>query len=255
MIDVVIVMTFVAYAIGSGLRSSKIASQNLEEYFLAGRSLKGWQAGVSMAATQFAADTPLLVTGLVAMGGIFALWRLWVFALAFLLLGFVLSSSWRRVNVLTDAELTEIRYGARPAAVLRGMKAIYFGTIINCTVLALVLLAATRIAEPFLLWEQWLPGWMFDPVVRLVQWVGEPLVPTTNVDGSPYILNTITWKLVPLADSPQVWLLSARNLISIVAILAVTTFYSTTGGLRSVVRTDIVQFAIMMVGTLLFATI
>lgn len=255
LIDVLIVLAFVAYAIGSGLRSSKIASQNLEEYFLAGRSLKGWQAGVSMSATQFAADTPLLVTGLVAMGGIFALWRLWVFALAFLLLGFVLSSSWRRVNVLTDAELTEIRYGARPAAALRGMKAIYFGTIINCTVLALVLLAATRIAEPFLLWEQWLPGWMFDPVVRLVQWVGEPLVPTTIVDGSPYILNTTTWKLVPLADSPQVWVLSARNLISLVAILAVTTFYSTTGGLRSVVRTDIVQFAIMMVGTLLFATI
>ncbi|GMQ90672.1 MAG: Na+:solute symporter [Gammaproteobacteria bacterium] len=254
-IDVLIILAFVAYTIGSGLYSRKVASQNLEEYFLAGRSLKGWQAGVSMAATQFAADTPLLVTGLVAMGGIFALWRLWVFALAFLLLGFVLSSSWRRVNVLTDAELAEIRYGGRPAAALRGIKAIYFGTIINCTVLALVLLAATRIAEPFLLWEQWLPGWMFDPVVRLVQAVGEPLVPTTDVDGTKYILNTTTWKLVPLADSPQVWLLSARNLISIVAIVAVTAFYSTTGGLRSVVRTDIVQFVIMLVGTALFAII
>ncbi|MFQ5935523.1 MAG: sodium:solute symporter family protein [Acidiferrobacterales bacterium] len=255
-IDVLIIVAFVAYAIASGLVSRKVASQNLEEYFLAGRTLKGWQAGVSMAATQFAADTPLLVVGLVAMGGIFALWRLWVFVFAFLLLGFVLSTSWRRVNVLTDAELTEVRYGARPAAVLRGVKAIYFGTIINCTVLGMVLLAATRIAEPFLLWDQWLPSVLFDPVVRFVHWIDQPLVPTTEADGKEYVLDTIKWTLVPAMDEgPRVWILSARNLVSILAILLVTAFYSTTGGLRTVVRTDIVQFAIMMLGTLCFAFI
>ena len=86
-----------------------------------------------MAATQFAADTPLLVTGLIATAGIFALWQLWIFALAFLLMGFVLAPSWRRAGVLTDAELTEVRYGRTPATALRGIKAIYFGTIFNCT--------------------------------------------------------------------------------------------------------------------------
>ena len=40
-----------------------------------------------MAATQFAADTPLLVTGLIATAGIFALWQLRIYAVAFLLLG------------------------------------------------------------------------------------------------------------------------------------------------------------------------
>ena len=39
-----------------------------------------------MAATQFAADTPLLVTGLIPSPGIFALWQLWIYALAFLLM-------------------------------------------------------------------------------------------------------------------------------------------------------------------------
>ena len=95
-VDILIIIAFIVYVVAVGLRTRKVASQNLEEYFLAGRTLKGWQAGVSMAATQFAADTPLLVTGLIALGGIFAVWRLWVFALAFLLLGFVLSASWRR---------------------------------------------------------------------------------------------------------------------------------------------------------------
>ena len=75
-IDVLIILFFVTYALAAGLRSRKVASQNLEEYFLAGRSLSGWTAGLSMAATQFAADTPLLVTGLVATAGIFALWQI-----------------------------------------------------------------------------------------------------------------------------------------------------------------------------------
>jgi Na+/proline symporter len=216
-IDALILLLFAAYAISSGLRARKQASRNLEEYFLAGRTLSGWRAGISMAATQFAADTPLLVTGLIATAGIFALWRLWIYALAFLLLGFVLAPSWRRARVLTDAELSELRYGSRAAAVLRGIKAVYFGTIFNCTVLAMVLFAAKEIAEPFLLWEQWLPPALFDPFETLVR------------------------------------VRSARNLISVAALVAVTTLYSATGGLRSVVRTDIAQFAVMMAASLGYA--
>ena len=85
MVDLLIVLAFVLYAVSTGLRARKRASQNLSEYFLAGKTLTGWRAGVSMAATQFAADTPLLVTGLIATGGIFLVWRLWIYGLAFLL--------------------------------------------------------------------------------------------------------------------------------------------------------------------------
>ena len=235
-IDVVIILLFVAYAISAGWRNRGAASRNLEEYFLAGRSLPGWKAGLSMAATQFAADTPLLVTGIIAVSGIFALWQLWIYALAFLLMGFMLAASWRRAGVLTDAELTELRYGKRPAAVLRGIKAVYFGTIFNCTVLAWVLFAAAKIAEPFLRWERWLPAGLIQPVATSMQWVGTPLT-----------------ALPP--DDPNVWVRSASNLISIFLILAVTTFYSTTGGLRSVVSTDVVQIAVMLLGTLAFSII
>ncbi len=108
-LDALIVVSFAVYAIAVGLRSRRAASRNLDEYFLAGRTLSGWRAGISMAATQFAADTPLLVTGLIATAGIFSLWRLWIYAIAFLLMGFVLAPCWRRVRVLTDAELTEVR--------------------------------------------------------------------------------------------------------------------------------------------------
>ena len=74
-IDALVVAAFLLYVVVVGLGDRREASAGPEQYFLAGRSLNGWQAGISMAATQFAADTPLLVTGLVAVGGIFALWR------------------------------------------------------------------------------------------------------------------------------------------------------------------------------------
>ncbi|MEZ4271459.1 MAG: sodium:solute symporter family protein, partial [Myxococcota bacterium] len=232
-IDTLIVLAFIAYAIASGFRAKDKASENLEEYFLAGRSLPGWKAGISMAATQFSADTPLLVTGLIATAGIFSLWRLWIYALAFLLMGFVLAPSWRRAGVLTDAELTELRYGRKPAAALRGIKAIYFGTVFNCTVLAMVLFATKEVAEPFLLWDQWLPAPLFAPIEAMVQWVDMPMA-RVGVAG-------------------DLWIRSTNNVISIGAIVAVTTLYSATGGLRSVVQTDIMQFFLMMFGTLAYA--
>jgi len=235
LIDLLIVSAFIVYAVGSGIRNQRTASQNLEEYFLAGRSLAGWKAGLSMAATQFAADTPLLVTGIVATAGIFGLWQLWIFAATFLLMGFVLAGSWRRAGVITDAELSEVRYGGTSAAVLRGVKAVYVGTVINCVALAWVLFAAAKIAEPFLLWNEWLPAGLLRPVVSLVESVGVPLTM-----GGP--------------DDPEVWVKTANNLISLATILAVATFYSATGGLRSVVATDVVQIAIMFLGTLAFTT-
>jgi solute:Na+ symporter, SSS family len=239
LLDVLIILAFIVYAVSSGFRAKGVAGKNLEEYFLAGRTLPGWKAGISMAATQFAADTPLLVTGMIATAGLFSLWRIWIYAIAFLLMGFVLAASWRRVGVLTDAELTEIRYGHKPAAVLRGVKAIYFGTIFNCTVLSFVLLAATRIAEPFLTWDQWswFPGGVHDAFVSFAQWIGSPMTVVTDPANLP----------------EDVWIRSANNIISILTILLVTTFYSTTGGLRSVVNTDVMQFGIMFVGTALFA--
>ena len=235
-VDVLIVVAFVVYAVSSGIRHRRQASKNLEEYFLAGRTLPGWKAGLSMAATQFAADTPLLVTGIVAVSGIFGLWQLWIFAVTFLLMGFVLAGAWRRAGVVTDAELTEVRYAGTPAAVLRAVKAFYLGTIINCVSLGWVLFAAAKIAEPFLLWNVWLPSGLFDVAVVAVEWVGLPL----SLGG---------------VDDPEVWIRTASNAISLGLILTVTLLYSATGGLRSVADTDVVQIGIMVVGTLAFTTI
>ena len=235
MLDLLIVVAFILYSVRNGFRNQSKASENLEEYFLAGRSVKGWRAGVSMAATQFAADTPLLVMGLIATGGIFMLWRLWIYGLGFLMIGFLLGRGWRRARVLTDAELTELRYSGRGVLLLRGLKAVYYGTVMNCTIMAMVLVAATRISEVFLPWHAWLPAGFYQPIHNLVEWVGVPLA-SGATDLQTYVATT-------------------NNLFSIFLIIGFTALYSTTGGLRSVISTDTAQFAIAMVGTLIYAVV
>lgn len=232
-LDAGIVAAFVVYSVASGLRYRRQASQGLEEYFLAGRSLPGWAAGASMAATQFAADTPLVVTGLIATRGVFHLWQFWSYGLAFLLLGTLFAPLWRRARVLTDAEFCELRYSGRPAAALRTVRALLYGTLFNCVVLAMVLFAATLIAESFLPWDQWLPTSLFETAQAVVASVGVPLSPSESVE--------------------HVGRASTNNLISILVITGFTLAYSATGGLRSVVATDVVQLAIMLVATALFA--
>jgi len=233
MLDLAIVIAFVVYSIGVGLASRRQASAGLDQYFLAGRSISGWRAGFSMAATQFAADTPLLAAGLLAAGGVFSLWRLWIYGLAFLLMGFVLAAAWRRSGILTDAELTMIRYSSRGALAVRGLKAVYYGTVINCVVMAFVLVAAVRIFEIFLPWHLWLPAPVFAPL--------EALAAAGGLDISSGV-----------ADLPAT-VATANNILSIILMLVFVALYSTTGGLRSVIATDVMQLVLMLAGTAIYA--
>jgi len=235
LIDLILVILFIVYSIGAGLRARHKASRNLRDFFLAGGEVSGWQAGISMAATQYAADTPLLATGLLATGGIFLLWRFWIYGFAYLLIALVFAEGWRHAGVLTDAELTELRYSGTGALVLRVLKAIYYGTIVNCFFLAMVLTAAVRIAEVFLPWHEWLPDFIYNGVVSMITSLNLTL--GSSVSGL----------------SPEY--AAANGLISIVLIVLFVLLYSAVGGLRAVVVTDVMQFIFMMVGTVVYAIV
>jgi solute:Na+ symporter, SSS family len=228
-VDLTIVVVFVAYSIWVGFRSRSLASRSLNEYFLAGRSVRGWKAGLSMAATQFAADTPLLVMGLLAVSGAASLWRLWIYALAFLLMGFLLGGAWQRAGVLTDAEFTMQRYSARGAFTLRILKAVYYGTVINCVVLAFVLVAAVRIFELFLPWHEWLPDGLYGAIAVAVTATGISIA--SGVSGIDPATATV------------------NNVLSIAMMLTFVALYATSGGLRGVIATDVLQLAVMLLGT------
>jgi len=128
-----------------GLWYRKRASGSTAEFFVSGRQASWWLAGTSMVATTFAADTPLAVTGLVASYGIAGNWLWWNLLLSNMLTVFFFARLWRRAGVVTDLEFTELRYGGKPAAFLRGFRALYLALPINCIILGWVNLAMVKI--------------------------------------------------------------------------------------------------------------
>jgi Na+/proline symporter len=98
-----------------------------------------------MVATTFAADTPLVVTGLVARNGIAGNWLWWNMVASGMLTVFLFARLWRRSGVTTDIELAELRYSGRPAAFLRGFRSLYLGVMMNCIILGWVNLAMVKI--------------------------------------------------------------------------------------------------------------
>ena len=145
--DWIIIVLYFVLSAGIGIYYSKRAGKNVNEYFLSGRNLPWWLAGTSMVATTFAADTPLAVTELVAKNGIAGNWLWWNFVFGGMLTVFFFARLWRRAQIVTDVEFVEIRYSGKPAAFLRGFRALYLGLFINAIIIGWVNLAMAAILE------------------------------------------------------------------------------------------------------------
>ncbi|MFZ0962814.1 MAG: sodium:solute symporter family protein [Terriglobia bacterium] len=144
-IDWLVVAAYFLLNLLIGLYYRKKASASTEDFFVSGRQVSWWLAGTSMVATTFAADTPLWVTGQVVRHGVAANWFWWSFLLSGMMTVFFFARMWRRAEIITDVELVELRYAGKPAAFLRGFRAVYFGVLINCIILGWVNLAMEKI--------------------------------------------------------------------------------------------------------------
>ena len=144
-IDYLIILVYFLFSIGIALYYSKRAGKSTDEFFLSGRNLPWYLAGLSMVATTFAADTPLAVTELVAKNGIAGNWVWWNFAFGGLLTVFFFAKLWRRAGIMTEVEFAEIRYSGKPARFLRGFRAIYLGLFMNIIIMGWVNKAMTSI--------------------------------------------------------------------------------------------------------------
>jgi len=145
LLDWGIIAAYFLFNLAIGFYYKGRAGKNTAEFFLSGRNVPWWLAGTSMVATTFAADTPLAVAGMVARNGIAGNWLWWNFVASGMLTVFFYARLWRRSGVMTDVEFAEIRYAGRPAAFLRGFRALYLGIPINCIILGWVNLAMVKI--------------------------------------------------------------------------------------------------------------
>ncbi|MCD6379999.1 Na+:solute symporter [bacterium] len=153
-VDILFIALYLILIFSIGVFLSKRASRNTEEFFVSGRSLPWWIIGTSMVATTFAADTPLVVSGLIARGGIFENWMWWQWGIGGIVAVFLFSKLWRRAGITTDAELIEFRYDGKVAAGLRGYKAIWFGLLQNVLIIAWVMKAMAKIVVTVMGWDE-----------------------------------------------------------------------------------------------------
>ncbi len=220
-IDWTIVAAYLVATLLVGAWVSRSAGRSLESYFLADRALPWWWLGTSMAATTFAADTPLVVSGLVAKHGVAGNWLWWSWAISHVSVAVVFAALWRRSRVLTDAELLELRYCGRSGAWLRGFKAAFFAILINAIILGWVVRAMVKIAAPFVDWTAWLGA---DAVASFAA-----IWPDALLIGTP------------------------GDTLTVVVLFCLIGAYSSLGGIRGVILTDLLQFCMALAGGVLFA--
>ena len=146
-LDWVIVSITLIICFFPALFFGKLAGKNTSEFFASGRSVPWWLAGLSMVATTFSSDTPNWVTQQVRQYGVAGNWQWWAFVLTGVSTVFYFARLWRRSGVMTDLEFYELRYSGKAASVVRGFRAVYLGLFFNCFIMAMVTLAACKIAN------------------------------------------------------------------------------------------------------------
>lgn len=220
-LDWIIFGIYLLFVFLLGIAVSKKASSGIESYFVADRNLPWWWLGISIIATTFAADTPLAVTGITAKNGIVGNWLWWSWAATYITVAIFFAQRWRKSGVLTDVEFIELRYDGKQAALLRGFKAFFFGVVLNCFILGWVITAAVSIASPFIQWMDLLPAFYHFMEV----WYPSILLFKEDLNAT----------------------------LTIVALLIIVLTYSSLGGIRGVILTDLVQFVIAMITSIVFA--
>ena len=201
-----------------GLYFRRSSGKTTEDYFVSGRNVSWWLAGTSMVATTFAADTPLLVAGLIYTQGIAGNWLWWAFLLSGMMTVFLFARLWRRSGLMTDVQFAEMRYSGKPAAFLRGFRAIYLGLMMNCLIL----------------------GWVTKAMIDIV---GTTLGPTM---AQWSVLNWASGVLTSVFGQTFSGTDGRALIICIFFLIPFTGIYVSLGGLWGVLWTDMFQFVLKM---------
>ena len=212
LLDWAVILGYLAVNLLIGMYYRRRASGNTEEFFVSGRDVSWWLAGTSMVATTFAADTPLLVSGIVARQGIAGNWIWWGLCVGGMMTVFFFARYWRRAEILTDVQLVELRYGGKPAAFLRGFKAVYLGLFMNCFIL----------------------GWVTQAMVSIITVLLGPVIEK----GRVLHLASFSYTL----GEPRYTALA----ICVFLLIPFTGLYTFIGGLWGVLVTDLFQFVLKM---------
>jgi len=214
--DWLAIVAYLAATLLLGLWFRRRSAGSTEDYFVSGRSVSWWLAGTSMVATTFSADTPLLVTGLVYTQGIAGNWIWWALLPSGMMTVFLFARLWRRSGLMTDVQFAEMRYAGKPAAFLRGFRALYLGLLMNCLIL----------------------GWVTKAMIGIVATTLGPTMQSWPWLGS--FAETLTRMFGPAFSGDD----GRALIVCIFFLIPFTGLYVALGGLWGVLWTDLFQFVL-----------
>ena len=142
---IVIAAFFLVLLLIPALAAMKSRGKGANEYFKSAGSMPWWIIGFSMVAATTSTNSANLFTEIIRRDGLYGNWAWWAFLLTGMLTVFIYSKLWVRSGATTDISFYELRYSGKPAAFLRGFRALYLGVIYNLVVMATVLLGAIKI--------------------------------------------------------------------------------------------------------------
>ncbi|HNR67907.1 MAG TPA: Na+:solute symporter [bacterium] len=201
MLDIAIIMGYLVLVIVIGFWISRRASQNLDTYFLGGKSVHWSLLGISNATSMNDLSGTMWLVFVVFVYGMKGLWMPWVWVTFNQVFYMVYLSIWiRRSNVLTGAEWISTRFGNGIGGNLCHISVVFFAFISVIGFLSYSFQGVGKFAAVFLPW-----------------------------DWSPHMYAII--------------------------LMSITTLYVILGGMYSVVLTDIVQFIIMTITSVVIGAI
>ena len=157
--DYLVIALFFALMFGIAAACSRRAGRDAKDFFLSGRSMPWWLIGFSMAAAATSSNSASMFTEFVREGGMSRMWKWWAFLLTGMTTVFIYSKLWVRSGAKSDIEFYELRYSGRPAAFLRGFRAIYLGLVFNAITTAWCILPAVKMGQVLFNVDQWTIIW------------------------------------------------------------------------------------------------
>ena len=149
-LDWIIVIGFCIVILIIGLLFSKKGSHDTENYFIAGRKLPWWLAGMSMLATNFGSDTPIVFSSVPRRSGILGCWFFFRQIMTQITIGIFFGKLWRRSRAVTDVQFYEMRHSGNGASILRGCLGGFYALLYTPLRIAIFILGMQKLCTNLL---------------------------------------------------------------------------------------------------------
>ena len=167
-LDLAIVAVYLLVMVAVGGWVARLASRNVESYFLAGKSLPWYLIGIAHGSSGIDITGTIWFVTMLFIYGVKGIWLLWIWPLFNVIFRMVYLGTWvRRSNVLTGAEWMRTRFGAGLGGELAYLSVVIYALVSVVGFLSYAFQGLAKFCAPFIPWAGVTPG-TFAAVIMVV---------------------------------------------------------------------------------------